>query len=336
MVVILHLNLFSGLLDNASISDNLCFKLSVNFYEQICVIAVNVFVIISSWFLSAEKTTSIKTKRIFRLVVSMYFWYIITILIAVALGVKFEVYQLFSNVPIIGKAYGFITGYLILFFASPFLNKLTSQLSYKSYLFLVLGVFLIFSLFSPLIRNGYLYINSGYSFVWFIFIFLIVGFVKTYFKWGKYSWKIYFVVFFLLTLIGTFARIYAPVLYVSKGHYNDPIIFLSALSCFLLFASIRVKSEFAIKIISFFVPLSVAVFFIHANPFIEQWFSTIGFSNYIDENTIRYMAIIPVLALLVFIVCTLCEYIREKLFSILGINKLVDKLSFSIDKHLVF
>jgi hypothetical protein len=146
MVVILHINLMGELLSSASLSENIGFKWTVNFLEQLSVIAVNVFVIISSWFLSSSESTSIKTKKALHLIVSMYFWFVISTLIAYWLGVRPGMYELLSYTPIIGKSYGFITGYLILYFVSPYLNQLTKQLSKKSWFFLAMGLFLVFSL----------------------------------------------------------------------------------------------------------------------------------------------------------------------------------------------
>ena len=334
MVVILHINLFGGLINSASHSDKFDYKFFVNFYEEVCVIAVNVFVVISSWFLSSS--TSFKTKKIIQLIVSMFFWYIGATIVAFLLGIHPDTKGIASTLPLVGTSYGFISGYLVLFLLSPYINKLTERLSKKSYRLLAIGLFVVFSLFAPLIHNGYLLVNSGYSFAWFICIYIITGYIRKHLKWQNWFWYHYLVSFVLMTLIGTLSRCFQLPLYLTNGHYNDPVIFISALSCFLFFASIRVESGFAIKIISFFVPLSVAVFFIHANPFIEQWFSTIGFNSFINENTIHYMVIVPALALLVFIFCTVCDYVRDKLFSILRINKLVDKLSSSLDKHLVF
>jgi len=175
--------------------------------------------------------------------------------------------------------------------------------------------------------------------MWFICIYLIVSYVRIHSKWEAMSWKWYMVVFFVLTLMGTTARVFCPSgfpIYVTQGHYNDPIIFLSALSCFLLFASFSIKRQGMTKVIPFFVPLSVAVFFIHANMFIEQWFKTLEFYSFINESTMRYMISMPLLALIIYIVCTLSEFGREWIFDKIGINKLIDRLSLSIDKHLVF
>lgn len=336
MVVVLHLNLFGGLLSSATTSDNLGFRWVVNFYEEICLIAVNVFVIVSSWFLSSSKSTSIKTKRVLHLIVSMFFWFVVSTTIAYGLGVKIGINELLSYTPIIGKSYGFITGYIVLYLLSPYLNKLTSQLSNRAWLILVVGLFILFSLSAPIVRNGYLYINGGYSFAWFTIIYLIVGFIRNCTHWDKYSWKVYVSIFSILTIIGTVARIYIPSLYVSKGHYNDPIVFCSALSCFLLFASIKIGNKTICKLLSFFVPLSVAVFFIHANPFIEQWFEEMGFESVINEDIIKYMVYIPSLAVLVFVFCTLFDYIKEKLFDIIRLTKIVNNISIVIDKKLEF
>lgn len=339
MVVALHLNLFGGLITSANSSSNYLFKFAVNFYEQISIIAVNVFIIISSWFLSASPSYTLKSKRILRLLVSMFFWFIAMTGVAYALDIRPGYKELLVSVPLIGNSYSFIAGYIILFFLSPFLNRLTNQLNHNSHKKLAIILFSVFCLFAPIVANQYMKVYNGYSFMWFICIYLIVSYMRAHTQWNKKSWKWYLVVFLILTVIGTVARCFCPSslpIYVAQGHYNDPIIFLSALSCFLLFASFTIKRQGAAKVIQFFVPLSVAVFFIHANMFVEQWFKTLEFHVFIDESTVRYMVCLPLLALAIYIVCTLCEFVREWLFDKVGINKLIDRLSLSIDKHLIF
>lgn len=339
LVVILHLNLFGGLIKSANDTGNILFKLMVNFYEEISIIAVNVFIIISSWFLCTNQTYTLKSKRILRLLVSMFFWYLVMTGVAYLLGIRPGFKELLFSVPLIGKSYDFMAGYVILFFLSPFLNRLTNQLNQKSHKKLAIILFSVFCFFAPITMNQYVQVNRGYSFIWFVCIYLIVSFVRNHTQWDKRTWKWYLVVFLVLTVIGTAARSLCPSslpLYVAQGHYNDPIIFLSALSCFLLFASFTIKRHGVAKVIQFFVPLSVAVFFIHANMFIEQWFKTQEFHAYINESTVRYMVCLPLLALAIYIVCTLCEFVREWLFDKAGINKLIDRLSLSIDEHLIF
>lgn len=339
MVVLLHLNLFGGLITSANHSSNFLFKFTVNFYEEICIIAVNIFIIISSWFLSANSSYSLKSKRILHLLVSMFFWYLVMTLVACFLGISPGFKALVASAPLIGKSYDFIAGYIVLYFLSPFLNRLTSQLNQNSHYKLALILFFVFSLCAPIIANQYMMVYKGYSFAWFICIYLIVAYVRRYSNWNKLSWKRYLTVFFLLTLVGTLARCFTPSgwpVYVSKGHYNDPIIFLSALSCFLLFASFTVKKQVATKMIHFFVPLSVAVFFIHANMFIEQWFKSLEFYSFINENTLRYIICLPLLALAVFFVSTICEYSRVWLFEKTGISKSMERLSLRLDKYLIF
>lgn len=339
MVVILHLNLFGGLIISANQSSNYLFKFIVHFYEEICIVAVDVFIIISSWFLSAKRDYTLKSHRIIRLLLSMFFWYFVATTIAYALGIHPEYKELLASLPLIGKSYDFIAGYLVLFFLSPFLNRLTRQLNNKSHKKLAIGLFTLFCLMAPIIYNQYLMVNKGYSFAWFVCIFLIISYVRKYVQWDKFSWKFYLIVFVILTLIGTLARClpsFGITLYISKGHYNGPIVFLSAISCFLLFSSITIKRKKGRDLIQFFVPLSVAVFFIHANMFIEQWFKSLAFYTFINEKTLLYVISVPLIAIIVYIVCTMCEFLREIFFSKIGIYKVIDKMTISIDKHLIF
>lgn len=269
----------------------------------------------------------------------MFFWYLLMTAVAVALGIQPGYRELLYSVPIIGKSYAFIAGYIILYFLSPFLNRLMSQLTEKTHKKLVIILFTVFCFFAPIIFNQYMMVYNGYSFVWFVCIYLIVSYVRDYTQWYKISWCGYLTGVVVLTLVGTVARSFVPAslpIYVAKGHYNDPIIFLSALSCFLLFASFNVKKYVSTKLIQFFVPLSVAVFFIHANMFIEQWFKTLEFYVFINEDIQRYMICLPLLALAIYLICTLCEFVREWAFDKIGLNKLIDRLSLSIDKYLNF
>jgi len=178
MVVVLHINLFGGVNRAARLSNDLVFRLSVNFYEEVCIIAVNVFVIISSWFLTVSKAEGIKSRRVLNLIVSMFFWYFIATSAALILGVRPNIKQVLISIPLVGCSYDFIAGYLILFLVSPFLNKLLNQLSKSTYKKLVIGVFSVSSLCSPVIINGYLSVNFGYGFAWFICIYLIVGYIR--------------------------------------------------------------------------------------------------------------------------------------------------------------
>lgn len=320
----------------ARLTDDAFLKNSINFYEELCIIAVNVFVIISSWFLSTDNSYSLKSKRVIRLLTTLFFWYAITSVCGLLLipwpGWK----EVIKTLPLIGDSYDFISGYLVLFLVSPYINRTLDQLAYNSYRKLAVGIFLISSLGAPFVWNDYLSFNWGYSFIWFISIYIIVGFVRKHLVWNRWPWWGYLTMFVILTLFGTIARSYFGFLYVSKGFYNDPVIFLASLSCFLLFASIKLKNEPFIKIIKFCIPFSVAAYFIHANPFIEAWFKSLEVHILINQQTLYYVVCIPLLGIGIYSVCILCDFLREKLFNIIGINKSIDKLSVTIDKHLIF
>jgi len=49
LVVMLHINLFGGLIKNANGSENILFKFMVNFNEEISIIAVNVLSVHGSY-----------------------------------------------------------------------------------------------------------------------------------------------------------------------------------------------------------------------------------------------------------------------------------------------
>lgn len=59
----------------------------------------------------------------------------------------------------------------------------------------------------------------------------------------------------------------------------------------------------------------------------------ISFSEFINEHLISYF-FIPALAIIVYLICALLDYVRVKLFTALKITKYLDMLSFSIDEKI--
>ena len=111
-----------------------------------------------------------------------------------------------SFFPILLRNYWFVSVYVILYILSPFINKLIHSLNKKQYSYLVLIVFIFFSLWSTIIPPANT-INYGgsYSISWFICLYLIAGYLKRFYSDKKIKKSICLCVYFIASLLNVIA-----------------------------------------------------------------------------------------------------------------------------------
>lgn len=228
MVVVLHIDLFGHINRLSRTTSDFSFSYTVNLYQQLCIVAVNVFVIISAWFLCDRD--KIATKKIVHLYINVFWWTIVCSLIAVGLGVSPSIKDFILMVPFFGNAYDFISGYVIMYIASPYLNNMLNTLSKRDFKIIALGAFVIFSLCSCINLCGYLDVSKGYSFSWFILLYIMTSYLKHNFtpsKLLKYQKLKYLGIYLILAIIGAFLRLY-HIPRLGDGNYNNPVIVIEA------------------------------------------------------------------------------------------------------------
>lgn len=200
--------------------------------ESFCIIAVNCFVLISGYF-----GVKFNVRSIFKLYLKCFFVGLVSYLLYVTLTP--------SNLelkPLMGRLLAFthnhwwyIISYICLIFISPLLNSAVNSLSKKK---LVLSIFLYG--FIVIYIGWYKNLestNCGYSFVSFIFLYLIGRYIGKYvsFQWirdKRWYWGIsYFIGSFILFLC-VMLYYYANLNIHHVFQYDHPIVILN--SCFLL------------------------------------------------------------------------------------------------------
>ncbi len=140
-------------------------------------IGVNGFVLLSGYFLCVS-ASSAKPKRLLKLYLQMFFYSMGTFLVMAALGIcRFNLDDVVAFIFPIGRStYPFATNFFFLMLLSPFINLLIKALDRKNYLRLLAVSFVIFSLIPTIIEVRYPYENL----VWFVFLYLLAGFVRLY------------------------------------------------------------------------------------------------------------------------------------------------------------
>lgn len=240
--------------------------------------------------------------------------------------------------------YWFFSAYFILFFLMPFLNQLLHALDAKKQFALVLTLVLCFSVL-PTIRQGgdAFVINSGYSPLWLIVLYLLGGCVKKanlleriQLKW----WVTMLGSSLLICIISKFAMEYVTnrLLGEVKGggilvSYISPLMILIALSLLAIFARIKVDNERLSKIILLVSGSTFSVYIIHEHPLLKHEFLIDSCIPLLQLSPVVMVLSVLGIAALIFIACTLVDMIRVFAFKALKVNKFAQAIcKFTGDK----
>lgn len=174
MVVILHVNGF--ILDSKTIDDfTRTTKLVWHFSEAFAYPAIHLFVMITAWF-AIDRTFNYKS--IINVWLQTIQVCILGIVIAFFANLSINVNDLFvSSLPFIGRAYWYVTDYILLMLMSPILNIVVNRLSNKQlikFVILLLGMLSIGPLFFATYNWNQDYSNIGL----FILLYFITAVIK--------------------------------------------------------------------------------------------------------------------------------------------------------------
>ena len=232
------------------------------FIQQLAVVCVNIFVLISGWF-------SIKpsARGAGRLLFQVLFLEVLILLVAL---IKKEpvtgehLVKLF----VIGSSYWFVPAYLLLYCIAPALNSFVDSSSPKEIrLFLISFFFIEFTygfLFADMIRFGY-----GYSAISFIGLYVLGRYVRLYPpKVCQLSLSYDFLIILGLTVLSTF---FATV-FIQLGNnklapqatFINPLVIIASVYWLIAFS----KMKFQSKVINWMGKSCFAIYLIHCHPLV--------------------------------------------------------------------
>ncbi len=283
--------------------------------ESFAIVGVNLFVLISSYYLIDKKT--IKIRKIIDILIILLFYGILIYLVYLVFNpidiknLKIFFHTIFSR--------WFIYIYIIFYLLIPYLNKFLKNLTKKQLEYLILIMLFFFSIYPTFLTNVTVS-DSGYGIINFILLFFIIGYYKEYKVLLNINKYIYLIIYILFTILTTIFSFFAN----RAWSYNSIFVIISSVSLFLFFCKLKIKSSSKLQIISSY---SLPIYIIHENAFISKKIYQGIF------KTLKYKTsplLIPHLfftCICIFIGCVIIELIRRKLFTPL-INKLLLKIPF--------
>lgn len=301
MILTLHLLRFTGLLDY-SVENNLYF-LFCWFIESLCFVAVNIYVILSGYFLIESK---FKFSKLIKLWFEVSFYSVLIYFTLIFTNqITFNWISFAKSLfPIILGNYWFITVYFLLYLFSPILNKLINNLSKKQYHYLLIIILIFYSII-PIFIPQNLTINYGgsYSISWFICLYLFAGYIKKYeikfFNKKSNCLMMYFACSFINFLFLVVMRILSINIIEPSALYNyySITVLLAAISLFSYFKNLKITNTIANVIIEFFAPTTFGIYLIHENPN----FRNILWRIFRDLNQFNLSSIILILLIPIYL-----------------------------------
>ena len=332
MIVCLHYLGKGGLLGDPKSADMGTSGYVVWFIEALCLVAVNVYVLISGYFGVGEKEQPLNTRKIFERPFKIWkqvFFY--SVLIGAAAyfisGNTPDIYHIFGYIfPIVTEHYWFATAYIVLCFLMPFLNLGFDHLGKKGMQIVIVLMLVMFSISKTVIPMQLPWDKYGYDAYWFIVLYLTGGYLRRY-KIPIIVNRLRAAVMYLLSVTAMFAVFAAlRMIYLRTGmfdslvdysySYNYLFCYTGAVGLFLAFKSegSQVKAERMRKPIELFSGATFGVYLIHEHMELRgMWKDLLHCDEHINGPVGVFLLKMLVTVLSVYLICSFIEMIRIKL-----------------------
>ena len=311
--------------------------------EAFCNVAVNVYVLISGYFLINAKW---RIGKVVKLVCQVLFYSILVGVFMYVLVVKIQPYFILSLLnkagltydfdlsawlyiflPIEYEHYWFATAYVVMYMLSPVLAIAVKNLPQKQLRTIIIALLCFFSI--PKSINPYLIPtdNYGYDFGWFICLFLIAGYIRMYgieFFDSKAKAISTYVVSVLLnwgiaSVAGAIFRdtgkleYYADIAY----SYNYILVLFSSIAFFYIWKYTDIPQGKLSDLICAVAPLTFGVYLFHENIGIRLLWPYFLWANTSQLFLVSLCRMI-IAVIIVFAVGCIIDFLRSKLFTLIG------------------
>lgn len=332
MIVFLHALGKGGLLDKPVNGFNLNSYISWSL-EALSISAVNIFMLISGYFLVDSK---FKIKRLIELLCQCVFYslgaFLICLICGIETGNSVDIYHiLFTVFPAHMELYWFISAYIIIYMLQPVISAGVKQLTQKQLGVMIIILVIYESVFKSVLPIRFEGDKLGYDAVWFLVVFLIGAYFKLYgfkhLKTTSKGWLLYFASFALILLE------YLSLEFVTSRtgrlteinkvslDYNHIFVLLEAIGIFAAFINMKSMKENVSKAVCALSPMALGVYLCHENLSLRyNWPKWLGIYGTLDNPTWLFLGKLFVAVIVIYVCGTVIDFIRIKLF------KLVERL----------
>lgn len=292
-----------------------------------CAISVNLYVLISGYFLVTQK---FRPSKLLRLYIEVVFYCLVWYIYALVSGQEtfaFSSFLISVFFPFTSEQYWFLSAYFLMYLLSPVLNFFIKKMSKRQHLIVCLGLFLLFSVWVeiyPHLNLNIFNFGNGYSFHWFLVLYFFAAYLRLHADPKKWKRPLFWAFVFLaiMTALTTIQTRFAASIALVKmwqGHFNrfnSILTVLLSLSVFTAFLKWEVRGKIVQKLIAIAAPLTLGVYLNHVNPYsVNLIWHTLLHTERIPSSILVFPQIF-LLVTLVLIACMAIDWVRSCIFSL--------------------
>lgn len=228
--------------------------------------------------------------------------------------------------PVLHNVYWYFTAYFILFFFVPYLNKMLLALSGAERTGLCLCIVVLGTLLDNLSQNDIIGLHGGYCFLWLTALYLLGACIRlAELDDARVDRRVYLAAYFVFALCawGLMLLFGGNQRFVS---YTSPFILAQAAALLLYFRRLPIDPEKKHTALSMFSRTSFGVYIIHTAPLIWGYILTNRFVSYLDRPVPVMLALVLLTAAAIYLLCTLGDWLVEKLLKLLRVELLEHKI----------
>lgn len=295
--------------------------------ESLSIVAVNVYVLISGYFLVES---DFKPGKIVKLVLQVLFYTVLITVLAFSFGLigkeELGIYNLIVQLfPFQLEQYWFMTAYLVMYILSPILALGAKAMSQKNLKVVTLIMVSFMCVEKSILPVQIQFDQHGYDALWFICLFLVAAYIRLYglkiLEKPLNAMLLYLVGCGLLMMEDfMFSVIYEKFgelwhLIGTPYHYNHIFNLLASIGLFMFFLQIKIKEGLFANLVCKIAPYTLGVYLLHEHIYVRylwpRWFGA-GAS----QNVGMFLGGAFGTVLIVFSIGILVDYLRSLIFKV--------------------
>lgn len=333
MVIMLHLFTQGKVLQNVTEGVNYYFSWIM---EAVCYTSVNSYMLISGYFMWRTK---FKWKRIVSLYAQILFYTIVLAGITFAvMPSRLSAINFSKLLPVFSGNNWYISIYFVLYFLTPILNSAIRSIKPSTHRSVIGIMFLAFSIMPSVFFNADPFlVNAGYSVLWFMYVYLVAAYIG---KNNIQLRKSVTIIMCLMLVLVPMSKFFMDLYHLVTGDYdiqgtffytyNSSPVAIASVGLFAVFLGIKIKNEKVAKFINKVAKTTFGVFYIHTFFLYRDFiWEKMGSTKFVGSPVFIPYCFGIVIG--VFIACSIIDFLRAKLFKLIRLDKLIDKISHAIE-----
>ena len=306
----------------------------VNIIRAFLSVHVDCFVMLSGYFLCMHR---FRPKKVLLLWIQAFFWSVLLYMLLCIGGVATFQWTSLAKacLPFTQRRYWFLTAYLLMYLIVPLLNAAIHSMSQRQHAAFLAAFFAVYiALQNVFFWQRFTSVDETDPLL-FAFLYVLAAYFRLYPPQRTRKKYIYIVVFLCLfaaawkiVISELTSRIAGRTMGADIFLANNSATTILAAAClFRFFEGLHISNQHVRKVTAMLTPVTFGVYLIHDQPEVRQflWQQMICPDRFVKSP---FLVIILIgISAAVFLICATLEFLRQKAFSALSVERLVSAIS---------